>query len=200
MTPKTSILILLTVGLTACVQRSHIPSDKVQAMCKQIAEVYPAATLQDIYKTCYQDFFGAEHLMQDTAAARAYLHYELNQLKSEGVNETRMPMCEPTGFRHRFQRINLALVLNGTMSEEELLLLFIDAAGDEGMNELRSEGMNDWSEEWNEIERIALTVQPAWQDDELQGLLREAATNKQAVRHSESFRNTYKPHYRIIRL
>ena len=39
MTPKTSILILLTVGLTACVQRSHIPSDKVQAMCKQIAKL-----------------------------------------------------------------------------------------------------------------------------------------------------------------
>lgn len=182
------------VSLTACVQRGEIPIDEVRALCEQIAEHYPAATLQDVYKTCYQDFFGAEHLMQDTAAARKYLQYELNELRNEGVNELGMPMREQTGFRHRFERINLAMVVNGAMSEEELLQLFIEAAG-------KDNALHDrWSEEWSEIERIALDLQPAWQNEELQKALREAAANNQAVRHSESFRNTYKPHYRIIRL
>lgn len=193
-------LLLVTVGLTACTRRGDIPRDDVRAMCEQIAEVYPAATLQDVYKTCYQDFFGAEHLMQDTAAARAYLQYELEVMRSEGVEELRMPMREPTGFRHRFERINLALVLSGEMSEEELLQLFIDAAGDERMNSLRDKGMNGWANEWAEIEAIALEVHPAWQNDELQAALNEAAAGNHAVHHSESFRNTYKPHYRIIRL
>jgi len=177
--------------MTACVQRGNLPKDAVRTMCEQIAGMYPAATLQDVYKTCYQDFFGAEHLMQDTAAARKYLQYELEQMKNE---EVVMPLREPTGFRHRFERINLALVLNGEMSEEELLQLFIEAAGKD--NALH----DNWAYEWSEIERIALQVQPAWQNEELQAVLHEAAANNQAVRHSEMFRDTYKPHYRIIRL
>ena len=177
--------------MTACVQRGNLPKDAVRTMCEQIAGMYPAATLQDVYKTCYQDFFGAEHLMQDTAAARKYLQYELEQIKNEVVV---MPLREPTGFRHRFERINLALVLNGEMSEEELLQLFIEAAGKD--NALH----DNWAYEWSEIERIALQVQPAWQNEELQAVLHEAAANNQAVRHSEMFRDTYKPHYRIIRL
>jgi hypothetical protein len=159
-----------------------------------MVSTYPEATLQDVYKTCYQDFFGAEHLMQDTAAARKYLQYELNELRNEGVNELVMPLREPTGFRHRFERISLSLVLNGEMTEEELLQLFIDAAGKD--NALH----DNWAYEWSEIERIALQVQPAWKNEELQAVLHEAAANNQAVRHSETFRDTYKPHYRIIRL
>ena len=167
-------------------------------MCEQMVAQYPEANLQDVYKTCYQDFFGAEHLMQDTAAARKYLRYELKELRNERVKELKseggMPMREPTGFRHRFERINLATVVNGEMSEDELLRLFIDAAG-------KDNAVHDrWAEEWTQIEAIALEVQPAWQDEELQALLHEAANNRQAVRHSENFRNTYKPHYRIIRL
>ena len=167
-------------------------------MCEQMVAQYPEANLQDVYKTCYQDFFGAEHLMQDTAAARKYLRYELKEFENERVKEVMsergMPLREPTGFRHRFERINLEMVVNGEMSEDELLQLFIEAAG-------KDNAVHDhWAEEWAQIERIALEVQPAWQEEELQALLREAANNKQAIRHSEQFRNTYKPHYRIIRL
>ena len=191
---KKFITILILIGMTACAQRTNLPNDAVRTMCEQIAETYPAATLQDVYKTCYQDFFGAEHLMQDTAAARKYLHYELNDLRNGEGNEFKMPLHEPTGFRHRFERINLALVLNGEMTEEELLRLFIDAAG-------KDNALHDrWVDEWAEIEEIALEVHPAWQNEELQAVLHEAAENNQAVRHSESFRNTYNPHYRIIRL
>ena len=45
----------------------------------------------------------------------------------------------------------------------------------------------------------AIKVCPTWSDQELQAELQEAARNKQAVRHSEAFRNTYNPHYRIVR-
>ena len=183
---------LAAMMCAACHRQAKVPEESVRTLCEYMVRTYPQATLQDVYKTCYQDFFGAEHLMQDTAAARKYLQYELNELRNEGVNELVMPLREPTGFRHRFERISLSLVLNGEMSEEELLQLFIEAAGDERMT--------GWADEWSEIERIALQVQPAWKNEELQAVLHEAAANNQAVRHSETFRNTYKPHYRIIRL
>ena len=81
----------------------------------------------------------------------------------------------------------------------ETLLTFrsfapLDAAG-------KDNALHDrWADEWAEIESVALEVHPAWQNEELQTLLHEAAANNRAVRHSESFRNTYNPHYRIIRL
>lgn len=171
--------------------RYIIPDEEVRQMCKEMIEHYPAATLQDIYKTCYQDFFGAEHLMRDTAAARQYLHSELDQCAEQ--DPSTMPLYEPTGFRHRFIRVNLLNIKEGNITEEQLLSLFIDAAGKD--NALHS----NWENEWKQIERIALEVYPAWQDAELQRELQHAAQLKAAVRHSEAFRNTYHPHYRIIR-
>jgi len=169
-----------------------VPEDSVRMLCEYMVGTYPKATLQDLYKTCYQDFFGAEHIMQDTAAARTYLRHELDELRHEDVNESGMPMREPTGFRHRYERINLVTVLTGGMSEESLWRLFTAAAGKD--NALHTH----WADEWAQIEAIALQVHPAWQDSELQALLRQAAANKQAVHHSPAFRNAYKPHYRII--
>jgi hypothetical protein len=49
------------------------------------------------------------------------------------------------------------------------------------------------------IEAIALKVNPDWGDGALQNELREAAYGKYAVRHSDAFRETYNPHYRIVR-
>lgn len=186
-------IFLLLLTLTACSHDYSFSQRAVRDICELMLIQYPEANLQDVYKTCYQDFFGAEHMMQDTAAARQYLRFELDQMAREQKGKG-MPFSEPTGFRHRFVRINLELVRNGTMTEEQLLQRFIDAAGN-------NNALHDhWEEEWAQIERIALEVHPAWKDEELQATLRLAAYNKQAVRHSENFRNKYKPHYRIIRL
>ena len=185
-------LLIWFFAYTNAQNNQHIVPDKaVRQMCKEMVEHYPAATLQDIYKTCYQDFFGAEHLMRDTVAAKHYLHSEIMLCEEQDL--TAMPLREPTGFRHRFVRVNLLNIKEGKITEDELLLLFIDAAGKDNALPI------DWESEWEQIERIALEVHPAWQEDELQRELRHAAQLKAAVRHSDAFRNTYNPHYRIIR-
>lgn len=171
-----------------------VPLAAVQQFCEDMVSRYPAATLQDVYKSCYQDFFGAEHMVRDTAAARRYLRYELEQMAQESSSKA-MLLREPTGFRHRFVRINLQTVLNGQMTEDELLQRFLEAANGT-KDDVRY--ANEWVDEWAEIERIALDVHPEWKDAALQEALREAAAKKTAVHHSESYRFTYKPHYRII--
>lgn len=177
---------------TACHHPVQVPEEAVRTLCTFMLSTYPQATLQDVYKTCYQDFFGAEHMISDTVSAKAYLHYELEQMTNDEA--CNMPPMEPTGFRHRFVRMNLQQVLEGQLSEEELFRAFLQAANE-------STPVHDhWADEWAQIEAITLQVQPAWQNEELQAVLHEAAANNRAVRHSESFRNTYKPHYRIIRL
>lgn len=183
-------LIQVIVGVYAH-NTSDIPEEAVRTMCIELIDRYPVATLQDVYKTCYQDFFGAEHMMRDTAAARHYLHSELEQCAAQDLSA--MPLREPTGFRHRFVRINLRNIQEGAMTEETLLTLFIDAAG-------KDNAVHDnWASEWRQIETIAIQVHPAWHNEELQAELRKAADLQAAVKHSDAFRNTYHPHYRIIR-
>ena len=163
----------------------------IREMCHDILDQYPLATLQDIYKTCYQDFFGAEHLMNDTAAARQYIHYELEQCRDTDLSL--MPKCEPTGFRHRFMRVNFTNITEGQLTEEELVTMFVDAAGKDNAFS------DDWPTEWQKIEDVALKVNPLWADDTLQSSLKMAAKENHAVRHSDAFRNNYNPHYRIVR-
>ena len=170
---------------------SHNEDKAIRQMCEEIHEQYPMATLKDVYKTCYQDYFGAEHLVSDTASACLYLQRELEECRDTDMSL--MPKREPTGFRHRFTRINLACVVDGEMTEKELLTLFLEAAGKDNAFG------DDWSAEWAKIESIALKVGPDWADQTLQAELREASQNKQAVRHSDAFRATYNPHYRIVK-
>lgn len=186
-------LAVLIMGISSFLMISCGNSDEkdIRQMCQYIHNQYPLATLQDIYKTCYQDFFGAEHLMNDTAAARYYINYELEQCKNTDLSL--MPKREPTGFRHRFVRINFSNIVDGELTEEQLVMMFINAAGKDNAYS------DDWASEWKLIEKIALEVNPDWQDADLQSELTEAAENKYAVRHSEAFRENYNPHYRIVR-
>ena len=181
---------VLTALLVACTSSPKSEEQAIRTMCTQIAERYPSATLQDVYKTCFQDFFGAEHLLHDTAMAHSYLAAEITLCKNQDLSA--MPSAEPTGFRHRFVRINLSEVFNGQMSEEELFARFVEAAG------TNNAFPGNWSEEWQRIEKIALEVHPAWTDTILQAALQFAASTASPVRHSEAFRQAYNPHYRII--
>jgi hypothetical protein len=104
-----------------------------------------------------------------------------------------MPKRELTGFRHRFTRVNLLSVVDGELSEKQMLSMFLEAADKDNAFG------DDWSAEWMKIESVALIVCPDWSDQALQAELQEAARNKQAVRHSEAFRMAYNPHYRIVR-
>lgn len=182
------ILCIFAMMLFSCESQEN---KAIRTMCQDIRDRYPMATLQDIYKTCYQDFFGAEHLMNDTAAARQYIHYELGQCRDTDL--TLMPDFEPTGFRHRFVRVNFSNIAKGQLTEEQLVMMFIDAAAHD--NAFGS----DWPSEWRLIEKIALEVNPGWAAASLQAELTEAAGKNSAVRHSEAFRNAYNPHYRIVR-
>ncbi len=162
----------------------------IRDLCTYMVENYPKATLQDVYKTCYQDYFGAGHIVSDTTAAHQYLSAEIAACADADMGG--IPSTEPTGFRHRFVRVNLSEILNGTMSEEELFAHFVAAA-----NQSNALGDN-WASEWQQIETIAIAIQPEWADSVLQENLHMAASRNGAVRHSDAFRNAYNPHYRII--
>ena len=183
--------IVLLLAATALLFSSCNQDKKaIRQMCEEMHAQYPSATLQDVYKTCYQDFFGAEHLVNDTASARQYLENEIELCRGTDLNG--MPKREPTGFRHRFTRVNLSCVIEGEMTTAQLLEMFLDASKKDNAFS------GDWEEEWRTIENVALEICPTWTDPALQNELRQAAHDKEAVRHSDAFRAAYNPHYRIV--
>lgn len=147
-------------------------------------------TLQDYYKLNYQAFFGAEHLAPDTAAVLGYLEYEL----SNDVEQHELPDYMPLpSYRHGYTRVALSLVKNKQIDKYKLAYAFIESAKPERHQP------GEWAKLWAEIEQQVLEAYPELKDDELQAELRYAAENDAAVRHSDSYRNAYHPHYRIIR-
>ena len=157
------------------------------AIERQLA-TYPESTLQDIYKSFYQEHFGPGHIISDTASARRYLMRELSEM-----GKTQSPYFEPTGSQGDYIRVYLSAVANSLITAEQLLDAFVRNANS------RQEPTVSWMEKW---ETIVSTIQA--NKMEIEGfetdlpLLTEAAQNNQAVHHSRRYNEAYHPHYRIV--
>ncbi len=130
------------------------------------------------------------HLIRDTAAVRRYLSYELEVAASDSIAN---PYYEPTGAEGRFVRVFLRGVNEGLITEEELLDAFLRSA------KPTAQPKQTWAEQWAHI--------LAWLDkNQLEQLdpdsvlpeLQIAAETERAVHHSNSYRQAYHPHYRIV--
>ena len=149
---------------------------------------YPKSTLQDIYKSFYQDRFGPGHMITDTASARSYLMRELSEMTN-----TSAVYYEPTGNEGRHVRVYLSAVADSLITAEQLLDAFVRSANtNKGENK-------DWVAEWNCIVGV-ITKHGIILDgfDKDVAMLNEASRNRQAVHHSRAYNEAYHPHYRIV--
>jgi len=153
--------------------------------------VYPESTLLDIYKNFFQDRFGPGHLIEDTAAARNYLSTEL-----ASTDTFKGPLLDPTGYKHRFYRVNLALLKNGTIPFNDFFNLFMESSGN-----FTPPSLKIWKKEWKCIEKIISRTEldiPGYTSDKsyLEELI---SSGEYVVHHSERFIKKYDPHYRIVK-
>lgn len=153
-------------------------------------EVYPFSTLQDLYKSYFQDYFGPGHMIGNPETAWNYLEYELAQ-----IDYTDTVMLFPTGYRGNFVRVNLQLIRNGTLPTTAFMEEFIRSA-----NAVTGISMEDWKKEWEKILaviRVSSPGLPGFEEDRryIDSLLAEG---EYVVHHSKLFMETYHPHYRII--
>ena len=179
-------MLLCLLVLTKC---EHNPEyQSISLAVKQQLATYPKSTLQDVYKSFYQEHFGPEHMISDTASVRRYLEYELTQL-----SEKPTAYYEPTGSKGAYVRVNLFAVVDSLISAEQLLDAFVRSAN------ARQAPQTDWVEKWTAIVGIVEK-----ENIEIEGfeadkpLLMEAARSHQAVHHSHIYNETYHPHYRIV--
>ena len=182
--------LLLILALTCSFSLFGQPIDTVamrSAIERQLA-TYPESTLQDIYKSFYQEHFGPGHIISDTASARRYLMRELSEM-----GETQSPYFEPTGCQGDYVRVYLSAVSDSLITAEQLLDALVSSA-----NSWQEPSVN-WLEKWGAIVSIiqANNMEIEGYEADLP-LLTEAARNNQAVHHSRRYNEAYHPHYRIV--
>lgn len=177
------ILVIGLLWLTGCTRPNNL-----EMAVKRIMEHYPQACMQDVYKSFYQDRFGSEHMITDTAGVYEYLAYELQIADTDRVQN---PYYEEVGAYGRYVRVYLRCITEQRVPAERLADTFIRSARP------TDEPKQSWADEWAAIEQAALKAGIDCPDEDLQQL-RKAAELKRAVRHSDRYRQSYHPHYRIV--
>lgn len=154
---------------------------------------YPQARLLDIYKSCFQDYMGAEHLVDDVASARGYLERELESIDLEDL----LPWYyEPCGVHGDYVRVSLRVVKEGKITADALLDAFVRSA-----NVPDRPSVESWAGQWHEILAIIdkMDLEMPYYDEDRAFIEQVLSLGKYAISHSPDYREAYSPHYRIIR-
>lgn len=153
-------------------------------------ERYPASTLQDIYKSFFQDAFGPGHLIDNPVRAKQYIEEESLQ-----SHESLCELYEKAGAGENYYRVSLSLVASGMVGAEQLAdALCRSAAMTQGPS------ATEWQSTWQKIERITAKYKHRLQGyDQDRKKINQAIENGNfMMRHSAAYNRNYHPHYRII--
>lgn len=165
----------------------------MQNAVEGLLERYPAATLQDIYKTMFQDRFGVAHLLSDRGKVREYIEREMRQCAGDAV-----AYLEPCGWRGDYVRVDLRAVRDEVISLDELTDAFMRSAEKDITAD--SQALEEWQREWAKIVEVnyeRLSKLEGFRNDST--ALAEMITQGQyVVHHSRAYNEAYAPHYRII--
>ena len=182
-------IILLSFSLMLSIFAS---AQDIQTFVQKQMETYPKSRLLDIYKSCFQDYMGAEHLVSDRQRVKAYLDEEL---QSTSLDSLMTWLYEPCGVDGRYVRVSIRAIKEGLIKEDMLLDAFIRSAN---TSERRS--IESWRDRWHviigTIEQMQLLL-PNYDEDKqfIESIL---SAGKYAISHSPEYRGAYHPHYRIV--
>ena len=167
-------------------------AQNVETFVRHQLSEYPKSRLLDIYKSCFQDYMGPEHIVKDTAQVRRYMDYELSHFS---LPTSKQPYYEPCGLKGRYVRVSLKVVKEKMVSKELLMDAFIRSA-----NSKKRPSVGSWKKKWKKILRKIDVLHldlPAYQSDKeyIDSVLQKG---KYATSHSVDYGEAYHPHYRII--
>ena len=169
-----------------------LSAQDIQGFVSRQMQVYPKSRLLDIYKSCFQDYMGAEHLVSDRERVKAYLDEELQTTSLDDL----MPWYyEACGVNGQYVRVSIRAIKENLIAEDMLLDAFIRSANSEKRPTVES-----WRDRWRKIvdtiDQLELNL-PNYQQDRafIDSIL---SVGKYAISHSPEYREAYRPHYRIV--
>ena len=158
---------------------------------EQIA-LHPSYTAQDAVKQCFQASFGADHLLSDVTAARAYFRKEY---ASAGISDG--PLIE--NISADTARVNLGAWKKTGMDPEWLFQLFVRSVSGTGSAEKGAADPDEKKRLQEEHFISALSDARALRPDFAPFIDAYLKEGIRAVHHSDVYREAEKPEYRIVR-
>ena len=169
-----------------------LSAQDIQGFVTKQMQTYPKSRLLDIYKSCFQGYMGAEHLVSDRERVKAYLDEELQTTSLDDL----MPWYfEPCGVNGQYIRVSIRAIKENMIAEDMLLDAFIRSA-----NSGKRPTVESWRDRWRKIvdtiDQLELNL-PNYQQDRafIDSIL---SVGKYAISHSPEYREAYRPHYRIV--
>ena len=152
--------------------------------------LFPAATLKDIYKTCFQDYFGPAHLVNDSNACVHYIRQEIAQSDTLGG-----PWYCYTGVKGNYVCVNLKLVEQNVLPAHVLASALIRSAAIPPLLTYAQ-----WECRWQQLLPIAKQVLPPVPQYAADSayISQQMSLKQYAGRHSEVYNATFHFHYRIV--
>ena len=169
-----------------------LPAQDIRGFVSRQMETYLESRLLDIYKSCFQDYMGAEHLVSDRQRVKAYLDEELQTTSLDDL----MPWYyEPCGVYGQYIRVSIRAIKENLITEDLLLDAFIRSANSE-----KRPSVESWRDEWHKIigtiDQMKIGLSRMGQDRAfIDSIL---TVGKYAISHSPEYREAYRPHYRIV--
>ena len=151
---------------------------------------HSAAEAQDVYKLLHQAVMGPGHAIPDPGAVRSWLEREIASLQPSDHDD---PLCEPIGGDPEMVRIHLRPYVEAGRDPVELLDAFVTSAN---LVKPEPDRLDALLHAAVEHLRNAGSADMAGTLHALRAELLERGFT--AVRHSQAFRQTYAPAYRIV--
>ena len=155
-------------------------------------ENYPKIHLQDIYKSCYQDFMGAEHIISNKETVYKCIATEIETM--DDTPNTKLSL-EPCGIYGKHIRFELSMVKNGEINTTLLTDLFIESVAS-----TKKHTIKEWIKRWKRIENVIdkMKISLPNQENEKLFIRQLFERGEYACSHSQEYRESYNPHYRIV--
>ena len=184
-------LILLFILTFKVITKENKLNRNITILLEQIKN-HPKQTLQDVYKSCYQDEYGPGHMIPNESSSMNYLMTETNSIEK---NYNPPTLFELTGLEGNYIRVDLSLIKKGTVPFFVLFKALLISS------EIGSQKTDDgWAEIWTEIVKEIQNYDLKFDnfEEDIERLKNISESDDKVVHHSDLYENTYHPHYRII--
>ncbi len=153
---------------------------------------YPQLQLRDLYKSFFQDNFGPGHLLASPEGAIRALEAELEAIESHG--DYTLEVC---GIGAQFCRLPLDLVLDEKVPKDAYIDCFLQSGSAFKLPSVSQ--LNHW---WQAMVPLITSIAPSLKNfaSDVTYIDHLLANGAYEVHHSDTYRNRYRPHYRIFSL
>lgn len=160
---------------------------RAKFLIEQELTLFPLATLKDIYKLFFQNCHGSGHFMQDLAFVKDFINKELHEIDLSGYQYPDYDIS----YLFQIKRVSLVSIMIGKYDTSYIADRFLELAVKPQILTLAK-----WKKEWSDIMKLAWEINPQLTDD----FSRENIDLRNSVHHSDIYRKSYNPHYRICNL